>query len=94
MSDKVLTVYIFVDVLDTFDAACCLHVEVTFVFTEQIWVIGYNPSTVNIIVEFIVSFDGCEYRSCFWTLVLWIAISLYLCLLTLWKGKAFTTFAS
>ena len=94
MAGKELTVYIFVDIFDALDAACSLDVEMTLVLTEQIRIIGHNPTAVNIIIELIIALDGSEFGSALWPLVLWIAISFYLCLLTIWKGKAFTTFAS
>ena len=65
----------------------------TLVLTEQIRIIRHNPTAVNIIIELIVALDGSEFGSALWPLVLWIAISFYLCLLKIWKGKAFATFA-
>ena len=91
---NIRTVYVFVDVLDTFDAARGLHIEVTPVLTEQIRVVGYNPAAVYVIVELIVALDGYKLWSVLRSLVLWIAISLHLGLLAIRKWKAFTTFAS
>ena len=91
---NIRTVYVFVDVLDTFDAARGLHIEVTPVFTEQIRVVGYNPAAVNVIVKLIVPLDGYKLWAVLRSLVLWIAISLHLSLLEIRKWKAFTTFAS
>ena len=90
---NIRTVYVFVDVLDTFDAARGLHIEVTPVFTEQIRVVGYNPAAVNVIVNLIVPLDGYKLWAVLRSLVLRVAISLDLCLLAIWKWKAFTTFA-
>ena len=91
---NILTVYVFVDVFDTFDAAGGLHIEVTPVLTEQIWVVGYNPAAVNVIVKLIVALDGYKLWAVLRSLVLRVAISLDLCLLAIWKWEAFTTFAS
>ena len=91
---NIRTVYVFVDVLDTFDAARGLHIEVTPVLTEQIRVVGYNPAAVNVIVKLIVPLDGYKLWAVLRSLVLWIAISLHLGLLAIWKWKAFTTLAS
>jgi hypothetical protein len=78
---------IFVNVLDTLDAAGGLHVQMTPVLSKKVRVVGNNPATVNILIEAIVPFDPRKDRSMGGSSILRIPISLDLGLLAEGKGK-------
>jgi hypothetical protein len=60
---EALTVNIFVDVLDGFNAARRLDIEVAFIFPQQVRVVRDYPAAVDIVVELIVALYSLEHRA-------------------------------
>lgn len=91
---EALTVNIFVDVLDGFNAARRLDIEVAFIFPQQVRVVRDYPAAVDIVVELIVALYSLEHRAVFGTPVLRISIGFYLSFLAEGVRKPFAAFAT
>lgn len=83
-----------VDIFNALDAARCLYIKMTSVFAQKIRIIWYDPTAVDVGIEFVVALDPFKHRPMFWSTVHGVPICLHLRFLTIGIWKAFAAFSS
>jgi hypothetical protein len=83
-----------VDIFNALDAARRLHVKMTSIFAQKIRIIWYNPSAVDVGIEFVVALDPFKHGPMFGSTVHGVPICLHLGFLTVGIWKALAAFSS
>ena len=83
-----------VDIFNALDAARCLYVKMTSIFAQKIRIIWYDPTAVDVGIEFVVALDPFKHRPMFGSSVHGVTICLHLRFLTVGIWKALAAFSS